>query len=119
MIKSFTDWYQDNRAAFEMENQIIADKLSQGIDGVEWLVLNILPKPSRIERLSQWFEFLYEDGHDCEKLMFDALTMGSDSFYKRYEHNWWMAVDNTLAHLHVLRIYEYDRYFNFLQKIRP
>lgn len=100
---------------FNLEWAIIKDKLSQGVNGVEWLVLNCRPKERHIKMLPEWIEMLHMYGHhDTDQVMRDSLRMDSDSFYAQYEFNWWMAVSHTLAHLYLLRERSYDRYFEFL-----
>lgn len=116
MSKSFTVYLKETEALRKMEWQIIEDKLKQGVNGVEWLVLNIQPKESRQRGLEDWFETLRAFGHlDPDAVMREALAMDADSFYKKYEINWWMAVSNTLTFLHFLKQRNYDSYFVFLE----
>ncbi|MFD2334739.1 hypothetical protein ACFSR7_36310 [Cohnella sp. GCM10020058] len=104
-------------SSFKLEWSIIEDKLAQGVNGVEWLVLSIMPKPRRVEMLPEWVEMLQMYDHDVDSAMLDALRMDSESYYERYEFNWWMAVSYTLTHLHLLRQRSYEDYFRFIQRI--
>lgn len=100
---------------YALEREIISDKLAAGVNGVEWLVLNSNPKESRVKGLADWFEGLSLYGftnHDA--VMRDALTMDSDSFYTKYEFNWWISVSYALTYLTLLRNDDYDSYFDFL-----
>lgn len=116
MNKTFVDWYKETEAMRKMEWQIIEDKLKQGVNGIEWLVLNIQPKESRQSRLGDWFETLQAFGcYDTDSVMRDALVMGADSFYEKHKINWWIAVSNTLTYLHAMKQHSYDRYFAFLE----
>ncbi|MDT2293250.1 hypothetical protein P7H15_10930 [Paenibacillus larvae] len=41
-----------------------------------------------------WLEFMAEvEEIDHESAMIDALIMNADTFYEKYELNWWMSVD--------------------------
>jgi len=101
-----------------LEWEIIKDKLSQGVNGVEWLVLNNVPKKHRIETLPDWFESLQAFGHhDVDRVMLDSLRMDAELFYETYEFNWWMSVSYTLTHLYLLRERSYDKYFEFLRRV--
>ena len=102
-----------------LEWGIIKDKLSQGVNGIEWLVLNYEPTKHRLDSLSDWFESLEAFGHrNADQVMLDALQMDDEAFYEIYEFNWWMSVSYTLTHLCLLRERSYDKYFVFLQRIK-
>ncbi|GIP55908.1 hypothetical protein [Paenibacillus vini] len=104
---------------FKMQWEIIADKLKQGVNGIEWLVLNTTTKKSRTETLADWIEQLAAYGHtNLDTVMKDALTMDSEKFYSVYGFNWWMSVSYTLTYLVLLRQRDYDRYFDFLNSIQ-
>ncbi|WP_010278899.1 hypothetical protein [Paenibacillus senegalensis] len=112
---------KERAAAFDMEWGIIKDKLAQGVNGVEWLVLNDNPRDHVKKALGDWFGILKAYGitemNDAERVMQDALIMDSETYYKTHEFNWWVAVRYTLTYLHLLKKYNYDRYFNFMQSL--
>jgi hypothetical protein len=118
MAKADQHGSKEREANRVMEWEIIKDKLVQGINGVEWLILNITPKEHVKNSLSDWTEQIELFGHLSTKaVMVDALTMGSEDFYKRYEFNWWMSVSYTLTHLFLLKERNYEGYFDFLQTL--
>jgi hypothetical protein len=108
------DWYKLKKPMFDLENQIIDEKLKQGVNGLEWLVLQTQITETKMRMLSNWIEFVSKDGYDVEAIMKDAITMDVDSFYSKYELNWWIAIDETLSYLSLLRQQDYDRYLNFI-----
>lgn len=116
MAESFSTWYEQNKAASDMEWEIIKDKLAQGTNGVEWLVLQVLPDKDRLHSLELWImnvkEFKKKSPDD---VMIDALTMDSESFYKKHKINWWISVDDTLTFLSITKEQNYDAYLNFLK----
>jgi hypothetical protein len=113
-----TSRFENSRSVFELKWQIIKDKLAQGINGVEWLVLHVEPNERRQHGLTEWIKLLQLYGHvDSAAVMKDALIMDSDCFYKKYEFNWWISISYTLTHLVLLKQRNYDRYFCFLQNL--
>lgn len=118
MIEAFTTWYEKHKATFDMENQIIADKLSQGINGIEWLVLQTEVNNGNSEKLKYWLELISDiEGKNAEDVMKDALQMNHEDFYKKHELNWWISVKDTLTYLRLMKERKYDRYFMFIQKL--
>lgn len=97
--------------------QITEDKLKQGVNGLEWLVLQASPTEDDIYSLTRWMKVICKWKLDSETVMKDAITMNSDSFYTKYEVNWWIAVDETITYLHLLKKQSYDKYFNFIMDI--
>ncbi|WP_029518024.1 hypothetical protein [Paenibacillus polymyxa] len=107
-----------NEAAFVLEWDIIKDKLNQGLNGVEWLVLNYESNQATQSGLDGWIKGLGVYGHkNFDEVMLFTLTSDADSFYEMYGFNWWMSVNYTLEYLHTLRIEDYDSYFTLLQKL--
>lgn len=116
-MQNFSTWREKRRAAFEMENQIMQDKLAQGVNGVEWLVMHAKITPTKVKSLGYWLEFVNEvEEIEHESAMIDALIMNADTFYEKYELNWWMSVDEAITYLSILKLRDYDQYFKFLQK---
>lgn len=119
MIERFQDYMNRSEAAYKAEKEIIADKLKAGINGLEWLVMNTIVDEKRSKSLKQWIESaavrLY--GKEPLGLFTDAVKLDPDTFYDRYELNWYNTVDKALTYLSLLRERDYDRYFNFLQTI--
>jgi hypothetical protein len=100
---------------FKLELQIQSDKLNQGINGLEWLVLSRNVTPLKIHTLNNWLEFASEFGYEVEAIMKDAVNMDPDSFYRKHELNWWISIDETLTYLSLLRQQNYDKYFNLVR----
>lgn len=118
VIQDFKLCSEERKHIYALENQIREDKLKQGINGVEWLVLNYVPKEHRIVGLEDWKESMREDGFlDLDKIMMDAILMNHEKFYSKYRCNWWMAISFTLTHLVLLKNRDYDQYFKFISKI--
>lgn len=118
-MKAFSNWYEERKAMIDVENQIMLDKLAQGVDGIEWLVLQTHVTDTDMESLDQWIKFLGMYGHkDVFVVMKDALTMDADSFYDKYEFNWWISVKDTMTYLCLLKERDYNRYFNFLSLVK-
>ncbi|WP_440118513.1 hypothetical protein [Paenibacillus sp. QZ-Y1] len=118
-VNSFNAYCKKNEAHYSLKRQIINDKLEAGINGVEWLVLNLNPKPWKYECLNDWIEEEREHGkYHYEDVFIDSLLMKSDEFYSKHRYNWWMTVDMTLLHLFIMKANNYDKYFDFLQKVQ-
>ncbi|QHZ49906.1 hypothetical protein [Paenibacillus larvae] len=116
-MQNFSSWYEERKAAFEVENQIIQDKLAQGVNGIEWLVLQTKLTSTKMNSLKDWMELVDEiENLDFECVMVDALAMDADAFYEKYELNWWISVDEAITYLSILKLRDYDHYFKFLQK---
>lgn len=113
MLPAISEEHQ--KLLFDLEWQSINDKLSQGANGVEWLVLHTTPKSNNVRTLEDWMEQLAMYEHkDMHAVMRDALTIDSDSFFKKYEFNWWMSVRYTITYLIQLRQQDYNMYFQFI-----
>ncbi|SDC69028.1 hypothetical protein SAMN02799630_01193 [Paenibacillus sp. UNCCL117] len=116
-MKSFQHWHKTNEATINAGNEILLDKLAQGINGVEWLVAQIVIDEYRIESLERWLFFLKIHKHtDVRKVMQHALLLNEKKFYRRYRCNWWISVDETLTHLRLQKERDYDWYFDFLNE---
>lgn len=116
--QTFSDWYKEHEAVFAMENQILLDKLRQGVNGIEWLVHQVNVDSYTQDSIDQWLKCLQVCGYDPFPVMRDALLMGEDEFYLKYKLNWWIGVGDTLSILRLLREKEYETYFKFLQDLR-
>lgn len=116
---SLNAWYEERKAAFEMENQILKDKLREGVNGVEWLVLQTMVTDDKKRSLEQWIFFLeMYKFTDIEAVMRDAILLKPKKFYKKYKCNWWISIDETLTYLSMLRKENYNRYFEFIQSLK-
>ncbi|WP_339193114.1 hypothetical protein [Paenibacillus sp. FSL W8-1287] len=103
---------------FELEWQLIEDKLSLGVNGIEWLVMQVVLTEERISSLIPWTMRIVRNNEVLfEEVVSDALTMSSAPFYAKYKLNWWISVDESLTYLNVLRERDYDRYFKFIMKL--
>ncbi|MFD1126646.1 hypothetical protein ACFQ3J_00460 [Paenibacillus provencensis] len=119
MVEPFTKWYKANKAAFELENEILRDKLAQGVNGIEWLVLQVVADEDRKSSLEMWLNHIrkYKLG-DINKIIVDALIMDGDSFYIKYQINWWVSVDEALTYLSLLKERNYEHYFETIKIIK-
>jgi len=116
--QSFKDWYAERKSMFDMEHQIHREKLDQGINGLEWLVLQVMLTPQRKESLKRWLEFLREFGQtDFDAVMRDVITMKPNSFYRKYQFNWWISFNDTMTYLCLLKNLNYDQYIKFINSI--
>lgn len=119
MNLSFSNWYAEHKAVFDIEQMIINDKLKQGIDGIEWLVLQTHVTDSERDSLSRWLDHITGfERLDVMVVMQDALIMDSDRFYAKYELNWWLSVDCTISNLCLIRQSDYEKYFSFLMTLK-
>src|SRR5690242_2116344 len=100
-----------NEAAFEAECAIILDKLAQGINGIEWLVMTKVVDEEDQKDLAQWLFYLdMRKKYDVTLVMKDALTMSEDEYYSKYQCNWWISLDAIITKLNLLRKHNYDSY---------
>lgn len=107
-----------NEAVFVLEWDIIRDKLQEGLNGVEWLVLNHVSDQFTQSGLDGWIKGLGMYGHkNLNEVMLFALTSDAKAFYEKYEFNWWISVKYTFEYLHMLHIRDYDKYFDFIKKL--
>lgn len=117
-VSQYNDWYKEREAAFKLEWQIIKDKLSQGIGGIEWLVLQVVVDESKSHSLNMWLRLVgRHQKENPEAVMQDAFIMDSDTFYRLYEINWWITIDDALTYLSMLRQRDYNRYSDFLREL--
>jgi hypothetical protein len=116
-VNGFKEYMKRNQAAFDAENEIIKEKLLQGIDGLEWLVLNTNVDETKASSFNSFVKCCKALGKDIEDIFKDALTMDNETFYEKHEINWWIAVDDGLTYLTLLKEKDYDKYFTYLQSI--
>ncbi|OZB90052.1 hypothetical protein [Paenibacillus sp. XY044] len=119
MVEAFNAWYEERRAAYEMENEIIKDKLSQGVNGVEWLVMQKEVRQEDMMGFDRWIVIIKDiEKKNMDSLMIDTLLMNNEDFYEKHELNWWISVSNTLTYLNLLKQRNYDRYSDFIQVLK-
>ncbi|EOQ18630.1 hypothetical protein [Bacillus cereus] len=107
-------------ATFEAEQAIIEDKRKQGINGFEWLVMQVVLDEKRKKSLDDWVRLsplASKKRVDPLTLFSDAVQMGPDAFHKTYELNWWMAFDEALTYFALMKERNYNMYFDALQNI--
>lgn len=104
-------------AALEME--IIKGKLAQGVNGVEWIVLNLQRSRSEEIDYMNWLNGKMRNGriYNLTQMMLDVLTTDSDGFYEAYGWNWQIILYNTLLYLRMLKDEKYDLYFDFMKRL--
>ncbi|MBG9788514.1 hypothetical protein E1B06_14835 [Brevibacillus laterosporus] len=117
VIMNFNDWYKERSASFAMENQIREEKLKQGVNGLEWLVLHTIPTETDRRTLANWFEMAHDWKLNSDSIMKDAIVMDSTKFYEKYELNWWITISETITYLNLLKQRDYNNYFKFIMDI--
>lgn len=117
MIEYYNEWKKDKEALFRLEDEIIKDKLADGIDGLEWLVLNTLLTIDREESFHDFAAYVNSKFFSIEKVIKDAVRLNPDTFHAKYKINWYIAIDEALTFLASVREKDYDVYFVFLDEI--
>ncbi|WP_440118515.1 hypothetical protein [Paenibacillus sp. QZ-Y1] len=108
----------NTESLFGLEWSMIQDKLEQGANGVEWLVLNHISDSNVVRGLDGWIEGLQLYGHnDFHQVVLDTLSYDSEAFYEKYEFNWWLSVRYSFEYLSQLCARNYDTYFSIIQKL--
>lgn len=119
MLETFSEWCHKNQAAFDLEYQIITDKLNLGAIGVEWLVHQKLVNEHSINGMDVWLKNIQEfKKKDLETVILDAFRMSPDDFYEKHEINWWISVDESLNYLSLLQQRCYEQYFDLITKLK-
>ncbi|MCU5222030.1 hypothetical protein [Bacillus tropicus] len=107
-------------ATLLMEQEIIEEKLKQGINGFEWLVLQVVVDQERKESLETWerLQILAAKKKVNSLTLFsDAICMDAEAFYKIYELNWWMAFKEALTYFSLMRLRNYNAYSDVIKSI--
>ncbi|MEH6940805.1 hypothetical protein [Bacillus sp. JJ722] len=115
-LNALKRFLNETDALFNLQNEIIKDKLALGINGLEWLVLNNHADVDDKETLEMIIRTIKRCNKDVNQLFKDSIVMSQDEFNDTHEVNWWMTIDSALKHLSVLRVQDYDKYLNFLQE---
>lgn len=68
MLVRFEDWIKEREATSVMEKQIIADKLAEGINGIEWLVMQLLVNEKLMVFLNNWLEVVSDRYQTVEEI---------------------------------------------------
>lgn len=107
-------------ATILLEQEIIEEKLKQGINGLEWLVLQVVVDEDRAESLISWerLQSLAAKKKVNSLMLFsDAIRLDEESFYEIYELNWWMALREALTYFSLMRTQKYDMYFEVMKNL--
>lgn len=107
-------------ATLLLEQEIIEEKLKQGINGLEWLVLQVVVDEERAESLISWERLqslAAKKKVNSLTLFSDAIRLDAESFYEIYELNWWMALREALTYFSLMRTQRYDMYFEVTKNI--
>ncbi|MCU5610680.1 hypothetical protein OCF60_19680 [Bacillus paranthracis] len=107
-------------ATILLEQEIIEEKLKQGINGVEWLVLQVVVDEERAESLISWERLqslAAKKKVNSLTLFSDAIRLDAESFYEIYELNWWMALREALTYFSLMRMQRYDMYFEVMKNL--
>lgn len=107
-------------ATLLLEQEIIEEKLRQGINGLEWLVLQVVVDEERVESLMSWerLQSLAAKKKVNSLMLFsDAIRLDAESFYEIYELNWWMALREALTYFSLMRTQRYDMYFGVMKNM--
>ncbi|PEJ58167.1 hypothetical protein CN692_07730 [Bacillus sp. AFS002410] len=116
----FKNYLNRTEATFQAEREITQDKLKQGIDGLEWLVMQILVDDLKKESLDQWLKLapkISKGTKDTNILMMNAIRLDHDSFYELHELNWWIVFDETMTYLSLLKERNYYDYLDFINEV--
>lgn len=116
-IISFKEYMKKTESIYALERQIRDEKLAQGINGLEWLVIQTLPTERKKESLKQALELYAVMRLNFKELLKDVFVMEADTFYEKYETNWYICVDESLTYLSLLRERNYNEYFRLVQSI--
>ncbi|WP_079479691.1 hypothetical protein [Halobacillus salinus] len=105
-----------SEALMRVENQIIKDKLSQGKEGLLWLVDQVNPQDGlKAESLTRYIHFV---GIVCRKdflsVFRDAIQYNSGDFYAMHELNWWITIEEALTYLAIMKQYQNEQYSRLL-----
>lgn len=101
-----------------LENEMYMDKVKEGVNGVEWLVLQTDPDELMMESLDSFIRLMtgvYK--FDIHELFKEAMTMNHSDFYKKNNLNWWSTVSEALTYLSLLRRSNYDMYSDFIKSV--
>ncbi|MBJ8109566.1 hypothetical protein JDS99_07890 [Bacillus cereus group sp. N6] len=107
-------------ATLLMEQEIIEEKLKQGVNGFEWLVLQVVVDQERKESLEAWerLQILAAKKKVNSLTLFsDAIRMDAEAFYKTYELNWWMAFKEALTYFSLMKLRNYNAYSDVIKSI--
>lgn len=107
-------------ATLLLEQEIIEEKLKQGINGLEWLVLQVVVDEERAESLISWERLqslAAKKKVNSLTLFSDAIHLDAESFYEIYELNWWMALREALTYFSLMRTQRYDMYFEVMKNM--
>ena len=106
----------DNRLLFNLEWGIIKEKISQGLNGIEWLVMSIKTEQYTIDNHRIWFKRIGFKGMDAYQAVIDNFLLNPDDFHDKYELNWWISFKHSIYQLQLLKEHDYNEYFNLLQQ---
>jgi hypothetical protein len=106
-----------NESLIYLENEIIEEKLSLGINGLEWLVMQVEVDDSRISSLNSFMRICSIFRKEFLEILKPALILDHETFYKKHELNWWIAVDESLTYLALMKQNHYNEYFQLLNNI--
>lgn len=109
--------YED-KTINKLNQDIIDEKLSEGINGVEWLLLHTRTDEETKEYQQIWHEKIKNSkgGASVERLMIDNLLLSPREFYMKYEINWWASLEHTIYELQMMRENDYDSYFEWMRR---
>lgn len=119
MIENFQDYVNRSKAVYQAEKEIIADKLKEGINGLEWLVLHTLVDERQSDSLKKWTESVMVRlcGKKPLELFIEAVRLDPETFCARYKLSWGVTIDQALTYLSLLRERDYESYFTIMQTI--
>lgn len=88
----------NNIDLFKLEESIIDDKLKEGVNGLNWLVINSNEDISDYGALLR-FAGVTSDEH--KEFIVDSLKMKPDEFYQKYNVNFWISRSMNIQFLKV------------------
>lgn len=106
-----------NKLLPQLELDIIKEKLTQGVNGIEWLVLSTVTKESVNKFTEDWIEPFIENGVDTlHQVIIDTFLLSSNDFYEKYANNLLISLRHSIDYLQRLKENDYDTYFRLLME---
>ena len=110
----------ENELLFNLEWDIIKEKIAQGVNGIEWLVMTILTEQHVKDSHYIWnmrigCENVADSDQATIQIAINNFLLSSDEFYKEHSCNWWISTKHAIYYLQMLKKNDYTRYLKFLQ----
>lgn len=115
LIANYDEFLKMTRATFFMQDQIIKDKLTLGINGIEWLVLQINTEDEALlESLDSILHSRILEKFNKEELFIDSLRLSEEEFFGKYSINYFVVQEEAIAFLALQKRRNYSNYLRLL-----